>query len=56
MTADIVTVTTLDVDTRKEKLAALLINEGNMLQPQDKDCLVHLLQEFHHAFVLEEGK
>jgi len=27
-----------------------------MLQPQDEDCLVHLLQEFHHAFVLEEGK
>jgi len=53
MIADIMTVTTLDADTRKEKLAALLINEGNMLQPQDKDCLVYLLQEFHHAFALE---
>jgi len=27
-----------------------------MLQPEDKDCLVHLLQEFHHVFVLEEGE
>jgi len=26
------------------------------LKPQDIDCLVHLLQEFHHAFGLEEGE
>jgi len=26
------------------------------LKPQDKDCLVHLLQEFHHSFGLEEGE
>ena len=26
------------------------------MKPQEKECLVHLLQEFHQAFVLDEGE
>ena len=54
--ADVISVTTLDADTRKEKLATLLANEGSTLKPQDKECLLRLLQEFHQAFVLDDGE
>ena len=37
-------------------LAAFLTEEGTSLQPQSKDCLLQLLQEFHYAFVLEDGE
>jgi len=40
----------------ERELAALPIDEGSTLKPQDKGYLVHLLQEFHHAFGLEEGE
>jgi len=53
---DIMSVTNLDVNTRKEKLATLLANEGSTLKPQEKERLVHLLQEFHQDFVLNEGE
>ena len=54
--ADVMSVTTLDTDTRKEKLATLLANEGSTLKPQEKECLLCLLQEFHQAFVLDDGE
>ena len=35
--------------------ATLLANEGSTLKPQEK-CLLRLLQEFHQAFVLDDGE
>ena len=54
--ADVMSISTLDADIRKNKLATLLTTEGPTLNPQDKDRLVQLLLDFRHAFILEEGK
>ena len=56
VTASVMSMSTSDADTRKKKLAAFLTEEGNSLQPQNKDRLIQLLQEFHYAFVLEDGE
>ena len=55
-TARVMSTSTSYVDARKKKLAAILTEEGTSLQPQNKDRLLQLLQEFHYAFVLEDGE
>ena len=52
--ADVMSVSTLDSTSRK-KSATLLIAEGPTLQPQDKDRLVQLLLDFHHALCSRMG-
>ena len=52
----VLTVKTLDVANRKEKLGKLLAGEGAALKCQDKDKLLQFLLENHQVFTLDEGE
>ena len=50
------TVKTLDVDSRKEKLGKLFTEEGAALKWQDKDKLLQFLLMNHQVFALDEAE
>ena len=53
--ASVLTITTPDVTSRKQKLAKLLAGEGAALKWQDKDKLLQFLLANHQAFAIDEA-
>ena len=54
--ASVLTVKTLDADSRKEKLGKLFTEEGAALKWQDKDKLLQFLLKNHQVFALDEAE